>query len=58
MVQLERLEQRVLVFYYYILIRELNLTAEQKGKDGGPAALEKCWGFPLSLPAVATVGQP
>jgi transposase InsO family protein len=58
LVQLERLEQRVLLFYCNTLIRELNLTVEQKGKDGGPAALENATRFPLSLPAAATVDQP
>ena len=55
--QAERLEQRVLVFYCNTLIRELNLTVEQEGKDGGPAALENALRFPLSLPAAAAVDQ-
>ena len=58
LVQLERVGQRVLVFYCNTLIRELNLTVEQEGKDGGPAALENTARFPLSLPAAAAVGQP
>jgi transposase InsO family protein len=58
LVQLERVEQRVLVFYCNTLIRELNLTVEQKGKDGGPAALENAARFPLSLPAAAAIDQP
>jgi transposase InsO family protein len=45
LVRLERLEQRVLVFYCNTLIRELNLTVEQEGKDGGPAALENALRF-------------
>ena len=57
LVRLERLEQRVLVFYCNTLIRELNLTVEQEGKDGGPAALENALRFPLSLPAAAAVDQ-
>jgi hypothetical protein len=58
LVQLERVEERVLVFYSNTLIRELNLIVKQKGKDGGTAALENAARFPLSLPAAAAVGQP
>jgi transposase InsO family protein len=39
-VQLVRLDHRVLVFYCDTLIRELDLTRHEKGKDGGSAALE------------------
>jgi transposase InsO family protein len=56
-VQLVRLDQRILVFYCDTLIRELDLTREQKGKDGGTAALENAQRFPLSLPAAATADQ-
>ena len=58
LVQLVRVEQRVLVFYCNTVIRELNLTGKQEGKDGGRAALENASRFPLSLPAAAAVDQP
>jgi hypothetical protein len=56
-VRLVRLDQRILVFYCKTLIRELDLTRGQKGKDGGAAALENAERFPLSLPATAAAGQ-
>jgi transposase InsO family protein len=57
LVQLVRVDQRVLVFYCETLIRELDLTPGQQGKDGGTAALENAQRFPLSLPAAAAVDQ-
>lgn len=46
LVQLVRVDQRVLVFYCQTLIRELDLTPGQEGKDGGTAALENAQRFP------------
>jgi hypothetical protein len=48
LVRLERLEQRVLVFYCNTLIRELNLSVEQKGIDIGMRSLA----FPVTPPCV------
>jgi hypothetical protein len=56
LVQLERVEERVLVFYSNTLIRELNLIVKQKGKDGGTAALERC-AFP-TFPSCGCGGWP
>jgi transposase InsO family protein len=52
-VQLVRLEQRILVLYCNTVVRELELSPKQKGKDGGKAALENASRFPLSLPTNA-----
>ena len=57
LVRLVRLDHRILVFYCDTLIRELDLAKEQKGKDGGTAALENAERFPLSLPAAAAGDQ-
>lgn len=57
LVQLVRLDQRILVFYCDTLIRELDLDRGRKGKDGGTAALENAERFPLSLPAAAAADQ-
>jgi transposase InsO family protein len=55
LVQLVQVEQRMLVFYCNTLIREIELTVGQEGKDGATAALENAQRFPLSLPAAAAV---